>query len=46
MIEISSFETTVGNKLQKMKEDIALEFDERVDEGIERFVSMYRRSEK
>jgi hypothetical protein len=46
MIEISSFETNVSNKLQKMKNDIVVEFDEKFEEGVERFVSIYRQSEK
>jgi hypothetical protein len=34
LIEISSFEMNLANKLEKYKEDILLEFDERLEEKL------------
>lgn len=46
MIEISSFQTNVDNKLQRLKEDLVVEFDDKFDEAAERFAMIYRQSDR
>ena len=46
MIEISSFETNIDNKLQKIKEDLIVDFDDKLEEAADKFVMIYRQSER
>lgn len=46
MVEIHSFETNLQNKLQKIKEDLVVEFDDKYEEAADRYVAIYRLSEK
>lgn len=34
LVEMCSFETTFRTKLQKLKEDLVIEFDEKLEEGL------------